>query len=433
MGKNGKEVFVAVDLGNSKLSIMAAERSDAGRLHVLGSESISMPKDTMRYGIVRKANVLANNLKVLIGQLQRSINQKGMNYEIKSFYVGVDGNRLRTVKHAGQHTFTKNVVLTQQSLDEFLVKTKKALAEKHIFSDGNVPESVSSATASFAFDFFPQTYLVDGIRKEKPLGILSKTFGVEYLVAQSHWSVFEGLNALNVELNGNYLMRKQLNVVSLGKAFLTDDERKQGAALIDFGAQCTSIIIYENNVVRYVGCVPLGGENITRDLAVMLGIGEQEAEALKRSEGDVVVDSQSVSFGSFAEGKKHLSKREIAKIVRARQLEILDFVEQHVENAGYAEVLKRCVVTTGGASRMTNLQALLKNEKQWNVRSADFTNRFDDIDETLLQPENAVLLSLLLNATENCCEIEKKSPKTANSGTKTTGFVGNLLKMFEDE
>ncbi len=436
MGKNGKEVFVAVDLGSSKLSVVAAERSENGRLQVLGSESRSMPKDTVRYGIVRKANVLATNLKALMEQLQRSINQKGKekdkNYEIRSFYVGVDGNTLRTKKQSIQRRFTKNIVLTQQSLDEFLVNTKTALTEKHMFSDSNVPESVSSDVATFAYDFFPQTFVIDDVRSDNPLGKMARTLSVEYLVAQSRWSVFEGLNALETELKDNYRLRKRLSVVSLGEAFLTADERRQGAALIDFGAQCTSIVVYENSMVRYVGCVPLGGDNITYDLAVMSSLEDQDAEALKRSEGDVVVASQSMSFGSFAEGKSHLSKREVAKIVRARQLEILDFVEQHLEKAGCADVLKRCVAITGGASRMTNLQALLQNEKQWAVRTVDFANRFDDADETLLRPENAVVLSLLLNATENCCELEKKTQKTTDSNKKNR-FLENLFEMFEDE
>ncbi len=437
MGKNGKEVFVAVDLGSSKLSVMAAERGDTGLLQILGSESIPMPKDAVRYGIVRKANVLATNLKALIEQLQRSINQKGKekekNYEIKSFYVGVDGNTLRPQKRLGMKEFTKKIVLTQPSLDEFLENAKKGwMNQKNLFSDGNVPESYSLDTARFAHAFFPQSFVVDGVRCEQPLGNMAKTLKVEYLAVESQMAVFEGLRALAAELKDSCSPRKRLSAVSLGEAFLTADERKQGAVLIDFGAQCTSIVVYENGVVRYVGCVPLGGDNITRDLAVMSSLNEQDAEALKRSDGDVVVASKSMSFGSFAEGKSHLSKRDVAKIVRARQLEILDFVEQHIEKAGCSDVLKRCVAITGGASRMTNLQALLQNEKQWAVRTVDFANRFENADETLLRPENAVLLSLLLNATENCCELEKKTQKTTDSNKKNR-FLEGLFEMFEDE
>ena len=63
-------------------------------------------------------------------------------------------------------------------------------------------------------------------------------------------------------------------------AVLTESERRSGCALIDFGADTSTISIYKNNILRFLTVLPLGGNSITHDL-VSLQMEEEEAERLK--------------------------------------------------------------------------------------------------------------------------------------------------------
>ena len=72
-------------------------------------------------------------------------------------------------------------------------------------------------------------------------------------------------------------------------AVLTESERRSGCALIDFGADTTTISVYKNNILRFLTVLPLGGNSITRDITT-LQMEEEEAERLKKAYGDALYE-----------------------------------------------------------------------------------------------------------------------------------------------
>jgi cell division protein FtsA len=71
---------------------------------------------------------------------------------------------------------------------------------------------------------------------------------------------------------------------------LTDTEKRTGCALVDFGADTTTIAVYKNNILRYLSVLPLGGNNITRDICA-LQLEEDEAENLKVKYGNAIFET----------------------------------------------------------------------------------------------------------------------------------------------
>jgi|GEM_PF-5780695 len=424
--KNKEDVFVAVDLGGSKLSVMAASKNAEGRLQILALESITLPYESIQYGVVKKSKVVASNLNALLEKVQKTIQQKkqSASCEIKSFYLGINGNTLRTEPRTFQQTFSKKITFSETLLEELIKKTKQKLSEEGVSSSENIPQEVNPSTNKFVYEILPQTYSLDNILYEKPFGKICKSLKISALLVGGRLSLYAGIADIEKDLT-RFSFRKQLAGVSLADAFLSETEKKQGAILIDFGAQCTTIVVCKNSVVRYLSCVPLGGDVITKDLSELTALDKQEAETIKRQQGSVLHNND-----THLDTKNGVvSSRKMISVIRARQLEIIDFVEQHLEKVGYADLLKQIVVITGGASKMKDLDVLLQRERFWNVRMVDLNDVVvSQTPKDFLVQENALLVSLLVNARETCCgSIEQQKRK------KEPSVIEKVLKIFEDE
>lgn len=428
--KNKGNIFVAADLGGSKLSVMAASKNAEGLLQILAMESITLPYESIQYGVIKKSKVVASNLNVLLEKLQKTIQQKTQNTlsEIKSFYIGIDGNTLRTESRTFQQTFAKKIAFSEKLLEDLIKKTKQKLSEGGVFSSENFPQNVNSNTEKFVYEILPQTYSLDNILCENPFGKIFTSLKISALLVESRLNLFTGFADIEKELN-RFSFRKQLSGVSLANAFLSETEKKQGAVLLDFGAQCTTIVVYKNGVIRYLSCVPLGGDIITKDLSDLTASDKQKAETIKRQYGSVLYNNSETFLET---GSGTLQYRKMVSVIRARQLEIIDFVEQHLENIGYADLLKQTVVLTGGASKMKDLDVLLQQEKLWNVRTINLNSMVENqTGEEYLLPENALLVSLLVNATKSCCGSIEQSKNSKQPNKE--GFVNILFKIFDDE
>ena len=69
---------------------------------------------------------------------------------------------------------------------------------------------------------------------------------------------------------------------------------RSGCALVDFGADTTTISVYKNNILRYLSVLPLGGNTITRDIT-SLQMEEQDAEKLKLQYGNALYEEEEES------------------------------------------------------------------------------------------------------------------------------------------
>ena len=78
--------------------------------------------------------------------------------------------------------------------------------------------------------------------------------------------------------------KKYFTADTTAKAVLTSSEMENGVALIDFGAGCTSVAIYQDNIMRHYASIPFGGKNITDDIKNESGqISERLAENISRA------------------------------------------------------------------------------------------------------------------------------------------------------
>ena len=77
--------------------------------------------------------------------------------------------------------------------------------------------------------------------------------------------------------------------LALADAVLSEAEKRGGCVLVDFGADTTTVSVYYKNILRHLAVIPLGGNNITKDIA-SLQMEEKDAETMKLKYGSAFTE-----------------------------------------------------------------------------------------------------------------------------------------------
>lgn len=144
-------------------------------------------------------------------------------------------------------------------------------------------------------------------------------------------------------------------------AVLTSEHQQLGAVVIDMGGGTTDYIVYHNGTVQHSGCIAVGGDHITNDIAVGLRIPMNRAERLKVEHGSAdwpVEESPIVIKREVGLPDYQLSRRQLCQIIHLRVEETLTLIKQELERQGLLEMLGAGVFITGGCARLNGLEAM---------------------------------------------------------------------------
>ena len=134
-----------------------------------------------------------------------------------------------------------------------------------------------------------------------------------------------------------------------------------GVGILDIGAGTTDLAIF-CGPLRHVAEIPFGGDDITKDLSIVLSIAPREVEELKLEHGGVCCGSEApdntVSFRTTAGRTYTITRPQLSAIIEARQQEILEFVRQELESTPYGQVLAAGMIFTGGGALLENITQL---------------------------------------------------------------------------
>lgn len=207
-------------------------------------------------------------------------------------------------------------------------------------------------------DVAPVRWIVDGEPNIRaPMGFSGRRLGVDLHVL----TVAEGA----VRNLAYCLSRADLEVAGFfsapfasGVGCLTEEEREDGAAVIDLGGGATTVAMFLRGAFVFADIVRLGGEQITLDLVRAFGLPRAEAERLKVLEGSAVdlsagappIEMSSIS-PEFARGAR-LNRADLAAVVRPRVLEILSHARDRLGQAGFSYLPRRRLVLTGGGAEI---------------------------------------------------------------------------------
>ena len=215
-----------------------------------------------------------------------------------------------------------------------------------------------------------------------------------------------------------------------GMAVLNREEKELGCCLIDIGAGTTDIVVYENGFIRFLCSIPMGGENITRDITNVLKISRNLAEDVKLNYGGTSYTSNSTS--KIGEGilitdhrgvNTTISRKLLIDVIKERLKDIFDVTKSTLSKQKIYDIINSGIVITGGTSLLPNLEEFAKQYFDLPVRIG-IPNYSGDFADLIATPKYATSLGALYFAQEYMLH-EITSNKV---GTNT--FLNKIKGMF---
>lgn len=219
-------------------------------------------------------------------------------------------------------------------------------------------------------------------------------------------------------------------VLASAKAVLSEQQIENGVAVVDFGGATTSVAVFEEGDLQYVGVVPLGGINITNDLAIGLKTDPEIAEQVKVGHATATARSNNQRI-SIKQEKETFSfdSEEVDEIVQARLDEIFEAVHKELKKAGRAGQLPSGVVLTGGSAKIKGITEYAK-EKLGLAARIGKASGYGGVAENIDEPQFAAALGLMLLDAQGADSAPHGGKQ--GSGKAAMKNAGGLLNKFLD-
>ncbi len=332
-----KDFIVAIELGSSKITGIAGKKNLDGSIQVLAcikENSSACIRKGVVYNIDKTAQCLTNIVSRLEKQLKTAITQ---------VYVGVGGQSIRSIRNLIAKDLPHETVVTQEMVIELMDANRNMRYPDQEILDAAVQE-----------------YKVGSQYQLDPVGIQSSRIEGNFLNILQRKNFYKNLNMCFETANIN-VAEMYLAPLALADCVLTETERRSGCALVDLGSDTTTVSVYFKNILRHLAVIPLGANNITKDIA-SLQMEESDAEKMKIKYASAYTENNDIdnSLKYSIDNDRQVDSRKFIEIVEGRLEEIIANVWCQVPE-DYCDKLLGGLILTGGGSNLKNIEKAFQN------------------------------------------------------------------------
>ena len=379
------EFIVAIELGSSKISGIAGKKLPDGSIQILAMASESA-SNCIRKGVIFNLDKTTKSLTSIIKKLESTLKAS-----IGKVYIGMGGQSLRTIRNTEVRHLDEETKISQELIDSL--------------KDSNRAVPIVGYQI---LGVAPQEYKVGNDLIVEPVGVQTDHIEARFLNIIARKNVKENIHQccdlVPIEIAED--AEDLIAPLALADAVLTGSEKRSGCVLVDFGADTTTVSVYKNNILRHLAVIPLGGNNITRDICSQQ-IEEEDAEALKLRFAQAYIEPKENDDENKVyklDGRCSINAILLEDIVEARLNEILDNVANQIVLSGYDNKLLAGAIITGGGINFKNMEeAFVKRTKIEKVRVAKETQISLKGLEVKKDGSQNTLIALLAAGKENCC------------------------------
>lgn len=395
--------LVALDLGSSKVCCAVAEE-DGPRLRVLGVGEA--PSAGVRKGVITDPDAATQAISQALDAAERS-----SGVEIDSALMTLSGRHIRSeTSEAVVSVASRGGVVGSSDLNRVLEGAR----------------SIPGLGGQDVIHLIPREYRVDGEKGLRdPRGSHGARLSVDselVLASSAHLAALVNC----VHAAGLRIDDVVVQPLASAEGVLRDQELEHGVAVVDIGAGTTNIAIFRGGTIRRVLVLPVGGLNVTNDLATGLRCDQDEAETLKCRHGhcdpaQVLPEEMVTVVGSAHVGAEEVPRRWVAEIIEPRAREMARLLGQALEEDGQS--LSKLVVT-GGGFRLRGFAATVHQILEMPVRLA-VPEGLGGLADQLGMPEHAATAGLL--------RWGQRSGSRRNGGNlRTTRSAGRLNRWLHE-
>lgn len=398
------KIVAGIELSSSKAIGVLAEKTSNKSFKIIAYKEVDS-SHCIKRGVIYNYDDTTNLIKSIIEELE---NQS--NLEVEKVYTSIAGLSLKGKRNTVREVFDEEKIITEDVVER--------LQNQNISRDF---EEYS------VIEVKPQEYTV-GIKKQaNPIGISSKSIEGDFLNIVAKEKLSSSLEHC-FNRSGVELEEMVLTPVSVADITLTDEEKALGCALIDFGADTTTITVYKNGILRHIAVIPLGSSNITKDIA-STNISQKEAERIKREKIDLRYQEDDYNQ-EFLSTQNEGDLIRLNDIAYSRCEEIVENAWAQIRYTGLENNLIEGIVIIGGGANIKNLDSLInKTTGIQKIRFAKETNiSVEDTNNNIAKDGRFhTILSIIANGNTMCCKPMQEEVK--ETPTDLFGEDENIIEQ----
>lgn len=408
----GEILLAGLDIGTSKTNTLIAELRDDNTIDIVGVGSV--PSKGIKRGIII-------DLEQAVDAVRESVNnaERMAGVQLDSAVVAVNGSHITSFNSQGVIAISKeHPEITEEDIEKVIEAAKAGVI---------APERE-------LIHVLPREFILDGQKGiSDPLGMSgSRLEGKVHIVTGSITAIQNLLKCMEMaDIEVDELIFGNL---SCGNAILNRTEKELGVLLIDMGAGSSDISIFINDNIAYSSILPLGGNQITNDLAIGLKISIEEAERLKIKYGNVMENY--VSPDDVVEivrekksVKERVAKKYLADIIEPRVHEILSLIREEAERSNYLNNITQGVVLTGGCALLPGIADLASKVFERNVHIGQ-PNYQGELNDLINEPRFSTVMGLLDYSLEQATAATSRRTRRKKSASVFQKAVNWLRDFF---
>ncbi len=379
MAKNDKNLIVGLDIGTSYVKAIVGSINEDNEIDFLGvgrSKSLGMKR-----GVVIDINSTVQSIGKSIEEAELV-----SGYKIHSAHVSISGKHIQSFNATGRAAISDNKEVSSQDLK-------------------SVEESAKAITLSNDQEILhvlAKDYEIDGQDGIKvPLGMSGIALDGRYHLVtgakNARDNIEKCIKKCSIEPEGVVLEQ-----LASSMSVLTEDEKDLGVCLVDIGGGTTDIAIFSNGAIEFTSSVPLGGDQVTNDLAQALKTSTYNAEELKITHGCIANELSSDDIievpGVGDRAPRSIQRYTLVEVMSLRYQEVFNFINEKISQSGFEEKIPAGVVLTGGSSKAEGIEDLAEEIFHKQVRIGIPQYLYGGSEDIVKNPEYATSVGLLLYA-----------------------------------
>ena len=326
------DIIVGIDIGTSKVASVIAEINNFNQLEIIATAECKC------FGMKKTKITDEDEIASAIGKTISEVEAQG-NIKINSAYVTIPGKYVQIVQNS----------IVKEARDKFAGITSKDINSAMLqLRDIDLPDD------KVVIDLIKNQFILDNGRTvEDPVGALSSTVTVTGQVILADKDYVRQLTSIfkkaNIEIDGIIP-----NVLAERSLILDVNEMNDNVMILDIGAGNTDIGVFNGSNFVYANTIPLGGDNITNDIAQVFYISEEEADRLKKQYAlalkSFIDNDTDIMLTTYKgdERNKVIKSSELIEVIEARVEEIFSLVNKQITSLGIKSNINNVILTGQG-------------------------------------------------------------------------------------
>ncbi len=404
---------VGLDIGTSRVRCVIGEPGANGKMNIVGIGEAE--SKGLRRGVVTSTESVAESIRKAVGEAERV---SGL--DIDSATVNLSGEHLR-----GEN---KNGVVAVAGVEKEITDDD---TERAIDSASAMPLTPGWEIVSR----LPQEFIVDGQDGiTEPVGMNGSRLEALVHIVTSPSAVRQNLIKA-VTRAGIDVEQLILEPLAAAESVLTDDDREYGCAIVNMGAEITSLIIFGRGAVQHTAVFPFGSMLFTKDIATGLRVSIPEANKIKQTHGCVasfLIDEEEkqemIEILPFGRSEtRGLSKEILCDIMQPRAVELMQHIAR--ETTATKAQISGGVFLTGGGAMVRGLPEIAEQVFDAPTRVGFLEpSFFGGLVEEVQSPQWATACGLALGSMREGMRDDGHSGKS--SARKVVDWFGSFRDKF---